>query len=174
MAFVRRIVPLLPLAALSVLCAFALAAIPSCAFDWSVDARADASARDAGADVAHDATVFDATTADVTSDDAGEQDSSTPTDGGDCATLQANVATAKANAIACTQDGFHCLSNVKDECNCVVWVGLMGSAQSNTYVSAVQAYVTSGCAIDCSAGCGTLNASVCLLGTAGKYQCDEP
>jgi hypothetical protein len=155
--------------------------VAACSYDWNVptvDAGPEARGGD-GATPPLDSGASDSfMDVEASIPDSGPEAGSTDSSmleaeaGPDCATLAANLAAARAAAVACTSSVQACMSTVLDECHCAVRVGAAGSAADAQFSSAVSAFEQAGCtpAAGCPSPC-PVTAATCLVDGGGGGAC---
>jgi hypothetical protein len=148
--------------------------VAACTYSWTVatappppddagsrDAAVDApSSPDSGSDAALDSGLPSDTGSDASNGDAAPS----------CASLEAQVASARGPAKSCTEGAAgECVAHLTDECGCTSYLtGSITSASSVTYASAIGAFVEAGCPHPSSCfTCPIPGTGTCLYGDAG-------
>jgi hypothetical protein len=152
----------------------ALAGCAGCTLDWTVgsgsppmnEAGTDASPEAAAVDAAPESAVDAPIEAPAPNDaEAGALDAP------DCSALLTSVQSAEVQAKKC-MGGSDCMTKVSDQCGCMLFVAQPASLATNNYIGAVQAFMTSGCPLNCPTQCPPPPAqSLCLVGMGGVTSC---
>ena len=143
----------------------ALAVCAAC-YDWTIGPAASG-ASDAGPDADG---AIDASAPRDAGADSASVDSSSVSDGGppdtapDCETLLGTVASDQAAAELCSAKPNDCMSTVKDQCGCTVFVAQSSSPATSAYLGAVQKLAQAGCVVGCGKCPTPPSQSLCLAG----------
>jgi hypothetical protein len=132
----------------------------SCAYDWSLGARAS----EAGPD---STIAVDSAPADTTATDTATAVDTAP----DCKALTDALELARAASRVCDAKPTSCSTTVKDECDCESPIGESTKPASAAFVQAVAEYKAGGCTGTCGTACPAPTVHNCIVSDAGGYAC---